>query len=91
MFDGALVLNSGGICVRLHRNDKPAEVCQATAAAVDQRAAAGLHVQGLGSAVEECPGAAAGRSDRTTGGRESFSLNMRNIGLFFSTDITLSN
>jgi len=52
-----------GICVRLHRNDSPAEVRQAAAAAVDQRAAAGLHVQGLGSAVEECPGETAGRSE----------------------------
>lgn len=50
-------------CTRRHRNDNSAKVCQATAAAVDQRAAARLHVQGLGSAVEECPGETVGRSE----------------------------
>lgn len=49
------------LCVAVY-NDDEAKVSQAPAAPVDQRAAAGLHVQGLGSTVEECPGEALGRS-----------------------------
>lgn len=63
---GGAALETREICVGVYRNEQPAKVGKATAAAVDQRAAAGLHVQSLGPALEECPREAAGRLDTQT-------------------------